>query len=44
MQATSPQSTGALAHPWLWPALIVGAVLLTVTTAIKTARAQARIG
>lgn len=37
VQATSPQSTGALAHPWLWPALIVGAVLLTVTTAIKTA-------
>ena len=23
--------------PWLWPVLIVGAVLLTVTTAIKTA-------
>ena len=36
VQATSPQSAGAIALPWLWPALIVGAVLLTVTTAIKT--------
>jgi hypothetical protein len=36
-RASSPQATGALPHPWLWPALIVGAVLLTVTTAIKTA-------
>jgi hypothetical protein len=24
-------------HPWLWPALIVAGVLITVTTAIKTA-------
>jgi hypothetical protein len=37
----SPTATsglfGAGAHPWLWPALIVGGLLLTVTTAIKTA-------
>lgn len=33
----SPQATGSLAGmPWLWPALIVGGVLLTVTTAIKS--------
>lgn len=37
VQALGPQPTAGLAHPWLWPALIVGAVLLTVTTAIKTA-------
>jgi hypothetical protein len=38
---SSPTATGSLfgvgAHPWLWPALIVAGVLLTVTTAIKTA-------
>lgn len=37
---TSPTATGGLfsaGHPWLWPALIVAGVLLTVTTAIKTA-------
>lgn len=37
-----PAATGGLfsagvTHPWLWPALIVAGVLLTVTTAIKTA-------
>lgn len=36
-QASSPQATGAIPHAWMWPALIVGAVLLTITTAIKTA-------
>jgi hypothetical protein len=39
-QVASPTATGGLfsgAHPWLWPALIVGGLLLTVTTAIKTA-------
>jgi hypothetical protein len=39
-QAASPQAASgwlSAPHPWLWPALIVGAVLLTVTTAIKTA-------
>jgi hypothetical protein len=38
---SSPTATGSLlgagAHPWLWPALIVAGVLVTVTTAIKTA-------
>lgn len=33
---SSPQATGS-AHPWMWPALIVGGILLTVTTAIKSA-------
>jgi hypothetical protein len=34
---SSPQATGSLAGmPWLWPVLIVGGVLLTVTTAIKS--------
>lgn len=36
-QASGPQSSSGIPTPWLWPALIVGAVLLTVTTAIKTA-------
>ena len=38
---SSPTATGNImaagGHPWLWPALIVGGLLLTVTTAIKTA-------
>ncbi len=38
---SSPTATGSImgagGHPWLWPALIVGGLLLTVTTAIKTA-------
>lgn len=38
---STPPATGGLftagAHPWLWPVLIVGAVLITITTAIKTA-------
>jgi hypothetical protein len=37
----SPVATGGLlsaaSHPWIWPAIIVGALLVTVTTAIKTA-------
>jgi len=33
---SSPSAMGAV-PPWLWPALIVGGVLLTITTAIKTA-------
>jgi len=39
-QVASPTAAGGLftgAHPWLWPVLIVGGLLLTVTTAIKTA-------
>jgi len=39
-QVSGPVAAGSLfsgAHPWLWPALIVGGLLLTVTTAIKTA-------
>jgi len=40
-QVQSPVATGgifsAVGHPWLWPVLIVGGLLLTVTTAIKTA-------
>lgn len=39
-QVAGPVAAGGLfsgAHPWLWPALIVGGLLLTVTTAIKTA-------
>lgn len=31
----SPDAMGS-SHPWLWPVLIVGAVLLTVTTAISS--------
>lgn len=40
-QVPGPVATGALlpsmGSPWVWPAIIVGAVLVTVTTAIKTA-------
>ncbi len=39
-QVASPTATGGLlsvGHPWLWPVLIVGGLLITVTTAIKTA-------
>ena len=39
-QVPGPVATGGLftgAHPWMWPALIVGGLLITVTTAIKTA-------
>jgi len=44
--APTPQAQGGLggifgaassSHPWLWPVLIVGGLLLMVTTAIKTA-------
>jgi hypothetical protein len=37
---SSPTATGGLltgGPPWLWPVLIVGGVLLAVTTAVKTA-------
>lgn len=36
---TSPTATGGVltSHPWLWPVLIVGGVLIMVTTAIKSA-------
>lgn len=38
---SSPSATGSIwssaAHPWLWPVLIVGGLLLVTTTAIKTA-------
>lgn len=30
-------SIGGAAHPWMWPALIVGGLLLAVTTVIHTA-------
>jgi hypothetical protein len=36
----SPTATGSLLstpHPWLWPVVIVGGLLLVVVTAIKTA-------
>jgi hypothetical protein len=33
---TATGSLGAASHPWLWPVLIVGGLLLVVTTAIKT--------
>lgn len=36
MVTTSP-SAQAGAHPWLWPVLIVGGLLLAVTTAIRSA-------
>lgn len=38
-EVASPTSTDGFlgGHPWLWPALIVAGVLITVTTAIKTA-------
>jgi hypothetical protein len=38
--AASPTAQGAfpgMSHPWLWPVLIVGGLLLAVTTAIKSA-------
>lgn len=37
---SSPTATGGIftsGPPWLWPALIVGGLLLAVTTAVKTA-------
>lgn len=37
---SAPAATGGLftgAHPWMWPVLIVGALLLVVTTAISSA-------
>ena len=36
---SSPTATGnvGMSHPWLWPVLIVGGLLLAITTAIKTA-------
>jgi hypothetical protein len=30
-------SSASASHPWLWPVLIVGGLLLAVTTAVKTA-------
>lgn len=36
---SGPSATGGIfasANPWLWPALIVGAVMITITTAIKS--------
>jgi len=36
VMTTAPSATGAT-HPWLWPVLIVGGLLLGVTTAIKSA-------
>lgn len=35
--STAPLSGVGATHPWLWPVLIVGGLLLAVTTAIKTA-------
>lgn len=38
-QVSSPTATGGLfsgGHPMMWPLLIVGALLITVTTAIRT--------
>lgn len=41
MIASSPSPTGGFlgagGHPWLWPVLIVGGLLLVTTTAIKSA-------
>lgn len=37
MTSSVPLSGVAATHPWLWPVLIVGGLLLAVTTAIKTA-------
>ncbi len=34
---SSPQATDGVAHPWLWPVLIVGGLLMAVTTAINSA-------
>jgi hypothetical protein len=36
VRASGPSAQGAT-HPWLWPVLIVGGLLLTVTTAIRSA-------
>lgn len=36
--AGAPALSGVMSsHPWLWPVLIVGGLLIAVTTAIKTA-------
>ena len=37
--SASPAAVGGISasHPWLWPVLIVGGLLLVVTTAIKSA-------
>jgi hypothetical protein len=37
--SSSPSAVGGVSasHPWLWPVLIVGGLLLVVTTAIKSA-------
>lgn len=32
-----PMGNVGITHPWLWPVLIVGGLLLAVTTAVKTA-------
>lgn len=37
VSSNSAVATGSVAHPWMWPALIVGGLLLAVTTAIKSA-------
>jgi hypothetical protein len=43
---SSPSATGSIlsagGHPWLWPVLIVGGLLLVTTTAIKSAADVAR--
>lgn len=41
-QSSSPSAQGGLfaspaSHPWLWPVLIVGGLLIVITTAIKSA-------
>lgn len=38
-KAAVPSATGGVmaTHPWLWPVLIVGGLLMAITTAIKTA-------
>lgn len=42
-QVKKPEAVGGIissassSHPWLWPVLIVGGLLLAVTTAVKTA-------
>jgi hypothetical protein len=35
MQTSAPTATSGT-HPWLWPVLIVGGLLLTITTAIQS--------
>lgn len=37
MQASPALGSVSVTHPWLWPVLIVGGLLLAVTTAIRTA-------